>query len=64
MLGKSFEERASLLNTVICTAWHLTEEAHRNTPASLESLRADFQRTLDRNLAPAIEFLERNRATR
>ena len=64
VLGKSFEERASLLNTVICTAWHLTDEAHRNTPASLESLRADFQRTLDRNLAPAIEFLERNRATK
>lgn len=64
VLGKSFEERASLLNTVICTAWHLTDEAHRNTPASLESLRADFQRALDRNLAPAIQFLERDRATK
>jgi polyhydroxyalkanoate synthesis regulator phasin len=63
-LGKSFEERAALVESVICAAWDQTEKLHRETPRQLKSMMENYQRALNRDLATAAEFLGRKHQTR
>lgn len=63
-LGRSFEERAPFVEGVICTAWDTTEKLHRETPPQLASMLESYQRDLNRDLAPAAEFLGRKHQTR